>query len=479
MYKAAIIGGGVIGAMVARRLSAYDMNIVILEKEQDVAMGQSKANSGIVHGGYDPLPGTLKAKLNIEGNKLMEQTCRELDVHFRRNGAMVVAFNDEEADGINELYERGIKNGCIGLEILNGEDVQKKEKHWSERVKTALYVPSSGVVCPYELTIEAIGNAMDNGAELLLNFEVDSIENRDGLYYIESADGRKIVSEYVINCAGLYSDKIAAMIGDNSFFITPRAGEYLLLDKEASYLTDMTIFRVPTKMGKGVLATKTVDGNILLGPTSIDREDKEDLSVTDSGLSFVKSKEAEFFDDVPLDKVITQFTGLRAHGNKGDFIINMPQKGFVNVAGIESPGLSSAPAIGVMVEEMLINDGLSARKKANYNPCRVPKKRFREYTQEEKSKLIIENPAYGRIVCRCEEVTEGEIVEAIHRQPGAVDVDGIKRRTRSGMGRCQGGFCLPPVVEILARELGVSPNEVNKKGSGSNILFGRVKGGKK
>ncbi len=479
MYKVAVIGAGVVGAMVARRLAAYDMKIVILEKEADVAMGQSKANSGIVHAGYDPVPGSLKAKLNVEGNLLMEETCRELDVHFRRNGALVVAFNEEETEKLKELMERGRKNGVEGLQILTGDSVRKMEKNLSHKVKSALYAPTAGVVCPYELTIEAVGNAMDNGAELLRNFSVVSIGAGDNCYHIEADDGRKIKAQCVVNCAGLYSDKIAAMIGDDSFKITPRAGEYLLLDKEADYLTNATIFKVPDAMGKGVLATRTVDGNILLGPTSVDREDKEDAQVTAQGMETIREREQNFFDEIPFDKVITQFTGLRAHGDQGDFIINIPRKGFINVAGIESPGLTSAPAIGHMVEKMLLEEGLQADKKTDYNPCRPAKKRFRECTTEEKKMLIKENPLYGHIVCRCEEVTEGEIVDAIRRTPGAVDTDGVKRRTRSGMGRCQGGFCLPQVVEIISREMGIKPQEVTKKGGQSKILYGPVKGGEK
>lgn len=459
MYKVAIVGGGVVGALIARKLAHYDMSIVILEKENDVAMGQSKANSGIVHAGYDPKPGTLKARLNVLGSNLMEQICKELGVKYRRNGALVVGYTDDDSKRIEELYERGAKNGVSGLKILDGDEARKIENNLSKGIKRALYASTSGVVCPYELTIEAIGNAMDNGAELLRNFEVASIE--DG-YRLTAKDGRLIEAEYVINCAGLYSDKIAKMIGDDSFDIVPRAGEYMLLDKEAGDLIDSTIFRVPDERGKGVLATKTVDGNVLLGPTAIDRDSKEDESVTAESLEYIKTREKEFFEDVPFDKVITQFAGLRAHTDKGDFIINSPKPKFINVAGIESPGLSSAPGIAVQVEKLLIEQGFEAEEKADFNPFRKKEKH-----------------PNSPVVCRCEEVTRAEIVDAIRRNPGAVDVDGIKRRTRSGMGRCQGGFCLPSVVEILAEELGIRPEEVTKKGGNSQILYGRVKGGSK
>lgn len=479
MYKAAIIGAGVVGAMVARRLSAYDVSIALLEKEADVAMGQSKANSGIVHAGFDPRPGSLKALLNVEGNRMMEKTCEELGVGYRRNGALVVAFDRGDMENLKVLYERGKENGVEGLELLDGDQARKIEKNLSKSIKGALYAPTSGVVCPYELTIEAAGNAMDNGAELYRNFKVCAIRKEESAFVIEAEDGRRIKSEYVINCAGLYSDRIASMAGDNSFTITPRAGEYMLLDKEAGDLTGATIFKVPDHMGKGVLATRTVDGNILLGPTSVDKGDKEDRRVTAEGLASVKEKEMRFFDEVPFDKVITQFAGLRAHGDKGDFIINSPVKGFINAAGIESPGLTSAPAIAVKIEKMLLEEGLGAGLKENYNPCRSKRAVFSRCTPEEKDKLIKENPDYGQIVCRCEEVTRAEILEAIRMNPGAVDIDGVKRRTRSGMGRCQGGFCMPGVLEILAEELKKRPEEITKKGENSNILLGRIKGGEK
>ena len=296
-------------------------------------------------------------------------------------------------------------------------------------------------------------------------------------YEITSADGRTIEAEYVVNCAGIHSDEIASMVGGREFNITPRRGQYLLLDKEAGDLVSTTIFRTPTKMGKGVLATKTVDGNILLGPTSEDIEDKENKAVTAEGLSSVIAREAEFFDLIPMDKVITQFTGLRAHGNTGDFIIESPQPGFINCAGIESPGLSASPAIAEMVEKMLIEAGAAGELKADYEPEVRGIIRFKDMTADEKNSLIEENPSYGRVVCRCEEITEGEILEAIRRNPPARDIDGVKRRTRAGMGRCQGGFCMPSVAEILSDELGIPFEQVTKSGEGSEITFERTKTG--
>lgn len=484
MYKIAVIGGGVVGGMIARTMSKYRGRLVIVEKESDVATGQSKANSGIVHAGYDPEPGSLKAILNVCGSQMMEEVCRELDVKYRKNGTLVVGFDDKDMAKLEDLLRRGRQNGVEGLEIISGREVRRMEKNLSDKIIGALYAPTGAVICPYELTIHSIGNAMDNGAELLTEFEVAEIERKEtaeldtGAYYeLTAADGRKIEAEYVVNCAGIHSDEIAKLVGCGEFSITPRKGQYLLLDKEAGDMVSATIFRTPTKMGKGVLATKTVDGNILLGPTSEDIEDKEDKAVTAVGLASVIAREAEFFDSLPTDKVITQFTGLRAHGDKGDFIIESPADGFINCAGIDSPGLSASPAIAEMVEKMLIEAGAAGELKADYEPKAKGKIRFKDLSDEEKNGLIAQDPAYGRVVCRCEEITEGEILEAIRRNPPARDIDGIKRRTRAGMGRCQGGFCMPSVAEILSRELGIPFEEVTKCGGSSRITFERTKTG--
>ena len=311
----------------------------------------------------------------------------------------------------------------------------------------------------------------------IIKIENDGNRQRTYFYEITASDGRKIQTEYVVNCAGIHSDEVAKLVGDCEFSITPRRGQYLLLDKEAGGLVNATVFRTPTVMGKGVLAVRTVDGNILLGPTSEDIEDKEDKAVTEEGLASVIAREAEFFDDIPMDKVITQFTGLRAHGNTGDFIIESPEAGFINCAGIESPGLSASPAIAEMVEEMLIEAGATGKLKQDYRPEVKGIIRFKDMTAEEKNRLIAQNPAYGRVVCRCEEITEGEILDAIRRNPPARDVDAVKRRTRAGMGRCQGGFCMPTVAELLAEELGIPFEKVTKSGEGSEITFERTKTG--
>ena len=476
MYKFAVIGAGVVGGLVARELTKYEKSVVILEKENDVAMGQSKANSGIVHAGYDPEPGTLKAELNVKGCNMMESICKDLDVKYSKNGTLVVGYNEEDEQELRKLYQRGLENGVPDMEIIDGESVRKLEKNLSKDIIIGLYAKSAGVVCPYELTIHSIGNAMDNGAELLVNYEVENIK-KDAHWTIISKDGRTIEAENIINCAGINSDVIAKLIGDESFKIIPRRGEYILLDKDCGDMVTMTIFRTPSKMGKGVLAVKTVDGNILLGPTSLDIGDKEDKSVTRNGLDSVLEKELEFFDHIPMDKMITEFTGLRAHSDNPDFIINSPVADFINCAGVESPGLTSAPAIALKVAEMLKEMGKLGDERKDFCPTLANRIRFKKMSLEEKNELIKTRPEFGRIVCRCEEVTEGEIVEAIRNNPPARDVDGVKRRTRAGMGRCQGGFCMPIVLEILSRECGMDYDDVTKMGKESRYAFGKTKEG--
>lgn len=474
IYDVAIIGGGVVGGMIMRELSAYDLNICMLEKENDVATGASRANSAIVHAGFDAEPGTLKAKLNVEGSKMMERVATELGVKYKRNGSLVVGFDETDRQTIDELYKRGAENGVEKLEIIDAEKLRSLEPNISEDAICALYAPTGAIVCPYELTISAVGNAMDNGAELITNFEVKSIKRKSDVY--EISDGsRMIESRIVINCAGINSDSIAEMVGDDSIQIHPRRGEYILLDKKAGNCVSHTIFKTPSEMGKGILITPTVDGNLLLGPTSEDISDKTNTSTTAEGLSLVKKQAADRVNGIVFNQTITSFCGLRAVGNTGDFIINSPQKGFVNVAGIESPGLTASPAIAKYVTELLAEDGVGMKRKDNFNPIRKPSHWFREATIEERNRVIAKDGAYGRIICRCEEVTEGEIREAIRTNPPARDLDGIKRRTRAQMGRCQGGFCMPYVTEILAEELGIDCCKVTKSGYGSEVNVGRTK----
>lgn len=402
-YDIAIIGAGVVGAMVARALAKYNLNICILEKNNDVAMGASMANSGIVHAGFDAKEGTLKAKLNVQGSKMMPGIAKDLGVKYINNGSMVLGFSDEDKEKIKELYERGIRNGVEQLEVLTGEEARKIEPNLAQNVTCALYAKTGSIICPYELTIAAIGNAMDNGAELKTNFEVNDIKKQEEGYKISSPN-EEIYAKYVINCAGINSDEIAGLIGDTSFSIHPRRGEYMLLDKECGNIIKSTIFVTPTKMGKGILTSPTVDGNLLLGPTSEDIEDRDDKKTTDAGIKKVIEGATKNLNSVPTNQVITSFTGLRAVGSTGDFIVNNVEN-FINVAGIESPGLSASPAIAEYVVNIIKSLGLELTEKENYIKTRKAYHEFKTLSQEQKNEIISKNPNYGKIICRCEEVT--------------------------------------------------------------------------
>lgn len=474
MYDVVVIGGGVIGGMTARALSRYSVKVCILEKEYDVAMGASKANSAIVHAGFDAKEGSLKAKLNVKGSEMMEEVARELGVKYKRNGSLIVGFDEEDKKTLKELYERGIKNKVKELKLLTGEEARKIEPALSENVIYALHAPTGAIICPYDLTIAAIGNAMDNGCDLKCGFDVTKIE-KNGDKYIISSGKDSVEAKYVINAAGLYSDEVAKMIGENDFSVHPRRGEYMILDKTSGGLVSHTIFRTPSKMGKGILVSPTVDGNLLLGPTSVDMEDKTDKSVYAEGLKAISASAGECVNGINYGEVITSFTGLRAVGDTGDFIINSPKENFINAAGIESPGLSASPAIAEYILSMLKDMGFSYPENKSYNAERKSNHYFKNLSVEEKNEIIKKDPAYGKIVCRCETVTEGEIIDVIRRNPQPTDVDAIKRRTRSGMGRCQGGFCSPYVVEILSRELKIPYEDVTKFGGKSYINIGKTK----
>ena len=474
-YDVAVIGAGVIGSLIARELSRCNLKIAIIEKCNDMAMGTSKANSAIVHAGFDAKPGSLKAKFNVEGTALMPEVCKELSVPFKPIGSLVVAFSDEEIETLGSLLKRGNENGVPGLEIYDRTKLKEAEPFISDDAKAALWAPTAGIVCPYELTVAATENAVVNGADFIRNFEVNKIDFSGDVFTVSDGN-QEITAKLVINAAGVYCDEIAALIGDNSVHTTPRKGEYMLCDKSVGHLANHTIFQCPTKMGKGILVTPTVDGNLLLGPSAVDIEDKEDVATQADTLSSVLDKAKKSVPCLTTREVITSFAGLRAHCDRDDFIIEPSEKNsmFINVAGIESPGLSSAPAIAVYVKDMVLK-AIPAEEKADFNPVREEPVRFRHLSNDERKALIEKNPAYGRIICRCETITEGEILDAIHAPAGARDVDGVKRRTRAGMGRCQGGFCGSKVVEILARELGVEINEITKCGGNSIILYDRTK----
>ena len=474
-YDVAIVGAGVVGGLIARELSRFDIKVALLEKFNDVAMGTTKANSAIVHGGFDAQNGTLKAKLNVEGTAMMPEICEKLHVPFKKNGSVVVAFSEKEMEHIKVLYERGIKNGVPELSIIDRDELKRREPNISDEAVGALLSESAGIVCPYELTIAAVENAVTNGVELIRNCEVKSIEEIADGYVLNTTAG-DINAKYIINAAGNFSDELAKMVGDNSIELIPRKGEYYVLDKSVGNLATHTIFQCPNEMGKGILVTPTVDGNLLIGPTALNIEDKDDTTTTPEGLRDALQKALKSVPIVSIRNAITSFAGVRAHPVNDDFIIGWcpASDNFLNVAGVESPGLSSAPAIAIFVREIL-EEKLVLTEKAEYTDTREKPVRFRHLSDDERAELIKKNDAYGRIVCRCETITEGEIVDAIRAPGGARDVDGVKRRTRAGMGRCQGGFCGSKVVEILARELGVPMSDITKFGNDSKIIYERTK----
>ena len=465
-----VIGAGVVGCAVARELSRYNLSIAVLEAGSDVAEGASKANSAIVHAGFDAKPGTNKAKFNVLGNRMFEDVCRELKVPFRRNGSLVLAFGAEDEAMLAELKERGERNG-VPTEIISQEELRRREINVSPEATAALWAPTGGICCPYELTFRYAENAAANGVEFFFDSKVEKIvrippegeyvPDTPPPYRLVCADGREAVARAVVNCAGVRSDEISNLVCPVKYSITARRGEYLMLDRDEDGAFSATMFQCPSKMGKGILVSPTVDGTVIVGPTAEDVGDKDDKATTFEGLENVKAGARRTYPNLPLGKVIAEFSGMRAHETTvGDFILGEAQgaPAFFNAVGVESPGLTSAPAIGVFLAER-VAEKLGASRK---NPSLISKDvswwpKTREMKPEELAELVERDPSFGRIVCRCEEVTEGEIRSAIRARVGARTLDGIKRRTRSGMGRCQGGFCTPRLIEILGAELGLPP----------------------
>lgn len=477
MYDVIIIGAGVTGCAIARELSRKRRRVAVLERCSDVCEGTSKANSGIVHAGFDAAPGSMKARMNAEGSRRMEALSKELDFAYRRNGSLVLCFDENDRPQLQALYEQSVTNGIEGCRILTGDEARAMEPQVSEAVVAALYAPTGAIVCPFGLTIAFAENAAVNGVEFFLNQEVTAIEKEEGGYLIRTQDQVRH-ARLVINAAGVYADQLHNMVSADPLTIIPRKGEYCLMDKKAGDYVSKTIFQLPTRYGKGVLVTPTVHGNLLTGPTATDIEDKEGVNTTADQIAELLERARLSTPTLPARQVITSFAGLRAFTEKHDFIIGeVPDApGFIDVAGIESPGLTSSPAIGSYVAS-LVDELLPAADNPDFNPSRRGIVHMDELSVEDRQALIAKNPAYANVICRCELVTEGEILDAIRRPLGATTLDGIKRRTRAGMGRCQAGFCSPKTVEILARELGCDVSEITKKGGASVFLTGYNKGG--
>lgn len=474
-YDIIIIGAGVTGSAIARELSRFDCSCLVLEKDEDLCCGTSKANSGIVHAGYDAKPGTLKAKMNIRGNELMAALCQELDIPFKQIGSLVVCTDEANREGIEDLYARGITNEVPGLKILSAEEVKAMEPNISNDVVCALYAPTAGVICPFRLNIAMAECAAQNGVDFKFDSAVTDIR-RSGEKWIVKTPYDSYECSVVVNCAGCHSDELHNLVSEHKLHITPRRGDYMLLDRSIEGFVKHVIFPQPTAMGKGILVTPTVHGNTLVGPTAVDIESRDEAPVTSDGLVKVQEGSAKNVKNLPLKQVITGFSGLRAHEDGGEFILKEADgcPGFFDCVGIESPGLTACPAIGEYMSSM-IAEKLSLKAKSTWDGiCKDVIKPF-ELPAEERAELINNKPEYGRIICRCETITEGEIIDAIRRPLGAKSLDGVKRRTRAGMGRCQGGFCSPRVMDILSRELEIPLDSITKSGGSSKILKGRTK----
>ena len=475
MYDILIIGAGVTGCAIARELSRYNAKIAVVEKSYDVAMGSSKANSAIVHAGYDAKPGTNKAAMNIAGNVLFDQLAKDLDFPFVRNGSLILCFDEGDRPELEKLLARGIENGVQGLEIIERAELEKMEPHIGPKVVAALWAPTGGIVCPYEMTIALAENAAENGAEFFFNQAVQQVEKKGDTFVVTTKD-KVYESKILINAAGLFADDIHNMLAgaDDKIEIKPRSGQYVLMDKKAGHMAKHTLFQLPTAMGKGILVTPTVDGNLLLGPTAVNINDKTDVATYADQYREIIDIAMLSVENIPVRQGITAFTGLRAHCTRDDFVLgHVPGvPGMIDAAGIESPGLTSAPAIGAKMVTF-VGELMTLTAKGSFKATRHGIPKFREMSQEERADIIAQNPLYGKIICRCETVSEGEIVAAINRPLGARDVDSVKRRTRSGMGRCQGGFCAPQITAILARELKAPMTEITKAGPGTELLVGR------
>ncbi len=464
LFDVIVIGAGVIGCAVAMELSKYDLRIAVLERREDVCTGASKANSAIVHAGYDPVPGTMMARFNVRGCQLLEGLCRQLNVPYKRCGSLVLCFDEADRPKLTELLERGVENGVEGLRIVERDELRDLEPNISPGAVAALYAPTGAIICPFELTAAMAENAVRNGAEFFFDTPVTDLIPR-GEHWGVVTPGGEFLARQVVNAAGVYGAQLHNLVSDNKLTIMPRRGEYVLLDRKAGNLVNRTVFQLPGKKGKGVLVSPTVYGNILIGPTADDIPDPEATETTAEGQARILDTAQLSVNDLPRSQTITSFSGLRAHLDREehDFYIRPEKPGFYDVIGIESPGLTSAPAIGEYVAGECARL-LSAAPRADYRPGRDRVIRIRELSFDERAALVAREPAYGQIICRCEGVTEGEILDAIRRKPGARSLDGVKRRVRAGMGRCQSGFCTPRVLELLSRELGVPMTSLTKNG---------------
>jgi glycerol-3-phosphate dehydrogenase len=479
-----IVGAGITGSAIARELAKYELDITIIEKNNDIAEGTTKANNGMVHSGYAATPGSLKAELNVKGNAKYDKWAEELKFDFDRTGSFVVGFSEDDRKQIEKYYEKGKKNEVPGIEILTGDEAREIEENLAKEVTSALWTPTAGYVAPYEVAIALAENAVENGVEVMLDTELIAVDTENNKINRAYTNQGSIECSYLINAAGVYADQVAEMAGDRQFTIHPRRGTLIIFDKEKGKVLKRAVGTTPSQHTKGGVAQRTPEGNPLWGPTAVEVADKTDTAVSQEDLDTIINKFTSIVEGIDKKDMITSFSGVRAANYKEDFVIEASEKirGLIQAAAIQSPGLASSPAIAEKIVEIFLSEeqrlkllGRAVEEKEDFQPERMVNKPFHLCSNQEKEKLLSEDPAYGHVICRCENVTEAEIVRAIHGKIPARTVDAIKRRTRAGMGRCQAGFCGPRVVKILARELGIDPKKITKKGEGSNIVNYRIK----
>ncbi len=472
-----VIGAGAVGCAIARELSKYQVKVIVVDKNEDVGGDASKSNSAIIHTGYDAAPGTLESQLVVAANPMYEQLVKELDVPFKKVGAILPAITDEQYEKLPEIKEKAFKNHVYDVEFKTGKELLEIEPNLNPEVKGGLVIPRESIIDPFILVQALAENANENGVEFMLNAEVTDIKTENGAIKSVVTTRGEIETSYVINSAALHCDEIAQMVGKADYKVVARKGQFYILDKNTDCKVNHIVLPIPTKITKGKLMCPTIHGNMLVGPTAEDQESKIDKCTTTEGLNSIAADVKNLIPNVNLRDTITQYSGLRPNRNPEGLHFDMYDdlKGYVNLSGVRSTGLTLSVAMGKYVVQQIIMHGEALKLKTNFNPYRKGIIKFSEQTPEVQDKLIKENPLYGNVVCRCETITEAEIMDAIHRPLGARSVDAVKRRVRAGMGRCQGGFCGPKVIEILARELKVSPTEITKHNDGSNMVTGKTR----
>ena len=479
MFDVVVIGAGIVGSLVARKLSSYQLSIAVLEKEPDVGNVTTMANSAIVHSGYDPVPGTLKAKLNVLGNKMFDKLCEELDVEMERIGSLTVALYDEQLPLLDKLAERSAQNG-VEVKILSAEETLKLEPHLNPEVKGSLLAPTAGIVNPFTLSVHAMENAVDNGVKLFLNEKVVKINKESDFYSIVCQSGNVYQTKVVINAAGVYSDEIHKMVEDIDYSITPRKGEYFILDHYTDDLVKHTIFPLPSEKGKGILVTPSIGGTYLIGPSAEAMPSKDDVSTDKPTLDDVRRQALDMVPSIPFNQVIRTFAGSRPTPSTHDFVIGFAKSDnhFINLSGIESPGLVSSPAIAEYVVSEYVSKVLDLKPNANFNPNVKKRPNLAKMSVEEKQAFIKKNPQYGQIICNCEKVSLGEILFEMNTSVPPTTIKAVKKRTRAGFGKCQGGFCQPLVIKLISEKFNIPLDKVLFQKAGSFVVPYKVKGGK-